>query len=34
MVKRGHFFIVGDGRAQYHPLYIDNLCDAFELAAE
>jgi nucleoside-diphosphate-sugar epimerase len=34
MVKRGHFFIVGDGRANYHPLYIDNLCDAFELAAE
>jgi nucleoside-diphosphate-sugar epimerase len=34
MVKRGHFFIVGDGRARYHPLYIDNLCDAFELAAE
>lgn len=34
MVKRGHFFIVGDGRACYHPLYIDNLCDAFELAAE
>jgi len=34
MVQRGHFFIVGDGRASYHPLYIDNLCDAFELAAE
>jgi len=34
MVKRGHFFIVGNGRANYHPLYIDNLCDAFELAAE
>lgn len=34
MVSRGHFFIVGDGRANYHPLYIDNLCDAFELAAE
>ena len=34
MVKRGHFFIVGDGRARYHPLYIDNLCDAFELAGE
>lgn len=33
-VKRGHFFIVGDGRASYHPVYIDNLCDAFELAAE
>jgi nucleoside-diphosphate-sugar epimerase len=34
MVGRGHFFIVGDGRASYHPLYIDNLCDAFELAGE
>jgi nucleoside-diphosphate-sugar epimerase len=34
MVKRGHFFIVGDGRARYHPLYIDNLCDAFELAGK
>ncbi|MGH7804949.1 MAG: NAD-dependent epimerase/dehydratase family protein [Candidatus Binatia bacterium] len=34
MVKKGHFFIVGDGTACYHPLYIDNLCDAFELAAE
>jgi nucleoside-diphosphate-sugar epimerase len=32
MVQRGRFFIVGDGRARYHPLYIDNLCDAFELA--
>jgi nucleoside-diphosphate-sugar epimerase len=34
MVRRGHFFIVGDGSARYHPLYIDNLCDAFELAGE
>jgi nucleoside-diphosphate-sugar epimerase len=34
MVRKGHFFIVGDGTACYHPLYIDNLCDAFELAAE
>ncbi len=34
MVKKGHFFIVGDGRAHYHPIYIDNLCDAFELAAD
>jgi nucleoside-diphosphate-sugar epimerase len=34
MVQRGRFFIVGDGSACYHPLYIDNLCDAFELAAE
>jgi nucleoside-diphosphate-sugar epimerase len=34
MAKRGHFFIVGDGHAHYHPVYIDNLVDAFELAAE
>jgi nucleoside-diphosphate-sugar epimerase len=34
MVKRGRFFIVGDGTAHYHPVHIDNLCDAFELAAE
>ena len=34
MVNRGRFFIVGDGKACYHPLYIDNLVDAFELAAE
>jgi nucleoside-diphosphate-sugar epimerase len=34
MVKRGRFVIVGDGRACYHPVYIDNLCDAFELAAD
>jgi nucleoside-diphosphate-sugar epimerase len=34
MVRRGHFVIVGSGNASYHPLYIDNLCDAFELAAE
>lgn len=34
MVRRGHFFVVGDGTACYHPLYVDNLCDAFELAGE
>lgn len=34
VVKRGRFFIVGDGRASYHPIYIDNLCDAFDLAGE
>jgi nucleoside-diphosphate-sugar epimerase len=33
-VQRGHFFIIGDGTATYHPLHVDNLCDAFELAAE
>lgn len=34
MVKRGRFVIVGDGTACYHPIYIDNLVDAFELASE
>jgi nucleoside-diphosphate-sugar epimerase len=28
------FYMFGGGRALYHPLYIDNLSDAFELAAE
>ena len=32
--RRGRFFMFGDGRTYYHPLYIDNLVDAFELAAE
>jgi nucleoside-diphosphate-sugar epimerase len=31
-VKRGRFLMFGDGRTLYHPLYIDNLVDAFELA--
>lgn len=30
----GRFLMFGDGKATYHPLYIDNLVDAFELAAE
>ncbi len=34
MVQKGRFFIVGDGTAHYHPVHVDNLCDAFELAAE
>jgi nucleoside-diphosphate-sugar epimerase len=29
---RGRFLMFGDGRTLYHPLYIDNLVDAFELA--
>jgi nucleoside-diphosphate-sugar epimerase len=29
----GRFLMFGDGQATYHPLYIDNLVDAFELAA-
>jgi len=31
-VKPGRFFMFGDGEATYHPLYIDNLVQAFELA--
>lgn len=33
-VRPGRFLMFGDGRATYHPLYIDNLVDAFELAVE
>jgi nucleoside-diphosphate-sugar epimerase len=33
-VSAGRFLMFGDGEATYHPLYIDNLIDAFELAAE
>jgi nucleoside-diphosphate-sugar epimerase len=33
-VAGGRFLMFGDGRTYYHPLYIDNLIDAFELAAE
>jgi nucleoside-diphosphate-sugar epimerase len=32
--RRGRFLMFGDGRTFYHPLYIDNLVDAFELAGE
>ncbi len=32
-VKRGRFLMFGDGTTFYHPLYIDNLVDAFLLAA-
>jgi len=31
-VARGRFVLAGPGTAYYHPLYIDNLIDAFELA--
>lgn len=34
MVGRGHFLMFGPGTVHYHPVYIDNLLDAFELAAE
>lgn len=33
-VRRGRFLMFGDGETLYHPCYIDNLVDAFELAAE
>lgn len=33
-VARGTFPMFGDGRTYYHPLYIDNLVDAFVLAME
>ena len=33
-VASGRFLMFGNGKATYHPLYIDNLIDAFELAAE
>jgi nucleoside-diphosphate-sugar epimerase len=33
-VNTGRFLMFGSGKATYHPLYIDNLIDAFELAQE
>ena len=33
-VRSGRFLMFGNGETLYHPLYIDNLVDAFELAAE
>ena len=33
LVKSGRFLMFGDGNVAYHPLYIQNLVDAFELAA-
>jgi nucleoside-diphosphate-sugar epimerase len=33
-VRRGRFLMFGNGETFYHPCYIDNLVDAFELAAE
>ena len=32
--KRGVFFMAGNGEVFYHPVYIDNLSDAFVLAME
>lgn len=34
LVKRGTFLMFGDGNTFYHPVYVENLVDAFELAAE
>lgn len=34
MVNKGKFLMFGNGETHYHPLYIDNLIDAFELAAQ
>jgi len=33
-VASGRFLMFGNGRTLYHPLYIDNLVDAFMLAME
>lgn len=33
-VNKGRFVFLGDGSTHYHPVYIDNLVDAFILAAE
>lgn len=32
-VKSGKFLMFGSGNSHYHPLYVENLTDAFELAA-
>ncbi len=32
--RGGRFLMFGNGKTTYHPVYIDNLVDAFELAAE
>lgn len=33
-VKKGWFPYFGAGRALYHPVYVENFCEAFELARE
>jgi len=33
LASKGRFLMFGDGRTTYHPVYIDNLVDVFELAA-
>lgn len=32
LVQRGTFHMFGDGKTHYHPVHIENLVDAFELA--
>lgn len=32
LARNGRFLMFGDGRTTYHPVYIDNLVDLFELA--
>ncbi|WP_129791084.1 NAD(P)-dependent oxidoreductase [Sphingosinicella sp. CPCC 101087] len=34
MIRRGLFFFVGDGAANFHPVYIDDLVDAFVSSME
>lgn len=34
MVKTGRFYMFGDGKAHYHPVFIDNLVDGLEQAAD
>ena len=34
MAKNGRFLMFGNGQTTYHPVYIDNLVDLFELASE
>lgn len=34
LVKKGVFFMFGDGNISYHTVYIDNLLDGFELVSE
>jgi nucleoside-diphosphate-sugar epimerase len=31
-IKSGRFLMFGNGKAHYHPVYVDNLVDGFELA--
>ena len=33
MVNKGRFFMFGNGETHYHPVHVENLVDAFELAA-